>query len=69
MMYMGLHLLVEQPPHFLYMKGIVKIEDYDQLLGQIGHAVMKERQLVILGHVNVKAKVSKIAVVAAKVEI
>lgn len=46
----------------------MKIEDYDQLLGQIGHAAMEERQLLILSHVNAKAKVSKVAVWVTKVQ-
>lgn len=59
--------LVEQTTHFLNVQSIVEIKANHQLLGQIGHGAIEERQLFILCHVDVKAKVPKVAVVVAKV--
>lgn len=44
------------------MESIVEIKDNHQLLGQVAHGAIEERQLLILCHVDVKAKVPKVAV-------
>lgn len=49
------------------VQSIVEIKDNHQLLGQIGHGAIEERQLIILCHVDAKAKFPKVAVVVAKV--
>jgi len=44
------------------VKCILKVEDYNQFLGQVGHGSMEEGQLIIASHIQVKAEVSKVAV-------